>query len=224
MTKRTLLARLSIGAALVLSAEVAAAQITFTGFIEPATLASFCQEETHFLTCTGPSPGFPSGVLLKSSAVDLDKFVGKNTKFTAIERGVECTIYDVIDAVTPPPATLVVCGNPVPGCPMRFRVGPSGVIGQYWLFFSTGPAFLPQTMFEGTILIASPATLLASGQTFGPTAAVDVTVPPNVSLTGMSFWFQGARQDIGPVGPIQLTNAVCLTVLGPSPPCFLPDC
>lgn len=207
-----------------LIAPALSAQVTFTGVIEKATLASFCQEESHFLTCTGFSPSSPTGVLLKSSTLDLDKFEGKVTRFRAFPRGVECNIYDVFEAQIPAPATLAVCGNPVPGCPMRLRVGPTGVIGNYFLFLSTQPAFIPLDDTLGTLLIAPPLYFVGAGQTFGPTAAFDFTLPSNPNLSGKSLWYQGVRQDIGPVGPPMLTNAICFTILGPSPPCFLPNC
>lgn len=200
---------------LALCAAPASAQVVFTGAIEPAPLASFCQEETHVLAC--------SGTLLKSSTLDLEKFEGVLTKFTAVERGVECKIFDIIDAV-PATSTLVSCGNPVPGCPMRFRVGPSGVIGQWFLFLSFDSAFTPINPVLGTAQIAAPASLLGSGPTFGTGAALDITLPGSIALSGLELHLQGMRQDIGPVGPLELSNSICFTILGPSPPCILPDC
>lgn len=201
----------------------ASAQVVFTGKIEPATLASICQEETHVLTCTGLLPGSPTGVLLKSSSLDLDAYVGKVWKFTAFPRGVECPVWDVV-AVAAPTATLTFCGSPTPGCPVRFRVGPSGVLGVWALFVSGGPDFAPVSPTAGTILIAPPGLLFAAGYTTGDTETLDFTIPPDVSLTGASLWWQGVRRDIGPIGPLELTNAACWTITGPSPPCILPDC
>ena len=201
-----------------------AQEAEFTGVIEPATLPSICQEETHFLTCTGPKPFSPTGVLLKSSTLDLDEFVGQNMKYTAVLRGVTCPIWDVTSA-TLPSATLVSCGSPVPGCTMRFRVGPTGVIGRYSLFLSFSPDFRPPpARISGTVLLGPPIHVFATGLTFGPTAAFDFTIPPSVSLTGLDIWLQGARQDIGPIGPLEVTNAICFTILGPSPPCISPNC
>jgi hypothetical protein len=211
--------RLAIGVATVgiaaLAARPAPAQVVFTGEIEKATLASFCQEETHVLEC--------AGVLLKSSALDLAAFEGKVFEFTAEARGVECLIYDVT-AVESASAHLVRCGNPVPGCPMRFRVGPTGVIGQYWLWLALSPTFLPLDQVTGTWMLNPPFFLLGSGLTFGDGSAVDIVLPPDPSLTGLTLFLQGARQDIGPIGPIELTNPLCFQILGPSPPCFEPDC
>ena len=193
----------------------AGAQTVFTGVIEEATLASFCQEETHVVTC--------NGTLLKSTTLDLDKYIGVPTKFRANLRGVECPIYDVFDA-SPASSTLVACGNPVPGCPMRFRVGPTGVIGQWWLYLSLQPTFVPINPTLGTVQIQQPAILIGNGLTFGETAALDVVLPETVAYTGLTLYLQGIRQDVGPIGPPELTNSICFTILGPSPPCFLPDC
>ncbi len=207
---------LALASLLALCAPAAHAQITFTGRIEKAFLPSICQEETHILVC--------NGARLKSSTLNLDPFIGSNVKLFAVARGVTCTIYDVT-AVGPPTATLDFCGNPVPGCPVRFRVGPSGVIGQYWLFMSFGSAFLPLGTTAGTQLIANPVFLIAMGPTSGPpNDVVDLVVPPDPVFTGLSLWFQGIRQDVGPIGPPELTNAICLTILGPSPPCIQPGC
>jgi hypothetical protein len=213
----------AFGAALLLGGPLAA-QATFTGVIQPASLATFCQEETHYLTCSASTPAAPTGLLLKSSTLDLSLWEGQNAVFTAVPRGVECEIWDVIDVHVPPPATLVVCGAPVPGCEMRLRVGPSGVLGQYWLYVSLAPGFVPINPVKGTLLIAEPLIFVASGSTAGLDATVDFTLPTMPLLTGLSLWFQGARRDIGPIGPVQLTNAVCLTILGPSPPCHSIDC
>jgi hypothetical protein len=98
------------------------------------------------------------------------------------------------------------------------------VIGQYWLFWSLAPAFLPIDASFGTLLLAAPIHLLATGLTSGANAAVDFQVPNNPSVIGLNVWLQGARRDVGPVGPIELTNSVCLTVQGPSPPCTQPGC
>lgn len=200
------------------------AQIVFTGVLEKAQLASFCQEETHYVTCTSPSPGVPTGVLVKSSTLELEKYEGKVARFTAQPRGVECTIYDITDAQLPPPTWLDLCGNPVPGCPMRARVQPTGVIGQWFLWVSTSPTFLPLDPVTGTWMLGFPFYFLGAGGTAGADAAFDFTLPPNPNLTGVSLYFQGAFRDIGPVGPLQLTDPRCFTILGPSPPCFLPNC
>jgi hypothetical protein len=202
----------------------AQAQATeFTGVITRATLPSFCQEETHYLTCTGFTPSSPTGVLLKSSTLDLDKYVGKNWKFNAVLAGVECDIWDVT-SVAAPTATLVTCGTPSPGCTMRFRVGPTGVIGRFWLLWSRTSSFRPTPgPVRGTLLLGS-AHSFATGPTYGTGAEVDFELPPFVSLIGIDIWMQGARQDIGPIGPLELTNSICFTVLPTTGPCVQPGC
>ncbi|MCI0548568.1 MAG: hypothetical protein L0027_14950 [Candidatus Rokubacteria bacterium] len=203
-------------------AGAASAQVTFTGVIEKATLPSICQEETHFLTCTGPSPDAPTGVLLKSSTLDLSSFEGQVATFTAQPRGVTCLIYD-ITAVDPTPApTLEMCGTPGLGCPLRFRIHPSSAIGEFWLFLSGSPGFAPIDPVTGTVLLGPGFVLVAHGMT--PPGQVDVVVPADPALTGLELWLQGARRDIGPIGPITATNAVCFEIPGFVFVCETPDC
>lgn len=208
-------AALATCVAALLASGTANAQIVFTGVIEPATTPSTCQEESHFVEC--------SGKLLKSTTLDLDAYVGKTFRYTAVPRGVTCEILDVV-SVEPASATLVTCGNPVPGCSVRFRVGPTGVIGQWSLFMSLSSDFVPLNPIAGTVMLGFPYVNIGSGLTFGETAALDIGVPPVLALTGLKLYFQGIRNDIGPIGPKELTNPVCFTVFGPSPPCTLLDC
>ena len=188
---------------------------TFTGTLVPDTLPSICQEGSHRLAC--------NGARIKSTSLDLEQLEGKLMKFEAVLAGVECDIWNVLSA-TPASATLVSCGTPIPGCPVRFRVGPTGVIGQYFLFGAVDSAFVPLGPTLGTQLIELPGFFLGSGPTFGDGSAVDVAIPNDLGLVGLDLWFQGGRFDIGPVGPIELTNAVCFTIGPPLPPCFNPDC
>jgi hypothetical protein len=214
-----------LAAALVAPA-LGAQKANFIGTLAPAELASFCQEETHYLECSFPDPFVPTGVLLKSSTLDLSRFEGKRYEFEAFLRGVECPIWNVTSA-TPATASLTVCGSATPGCPMRLRVGPTGVIGQYLLFLAFAPDFVPIPPgigIEGTVLVAPPAVLIGAGPTVGDAAAVDLVIPPDVSFTGVSIWFQGMRRHVGPVGPWEMTDAACFTITGPSPPCHLPNC
>ena len=189
--------------------------VTFTAEIEPATLASFCQEETHFISCNGS--------LLRSTVLNLDKYVGKPYEFTATLAGVECPIW-YITAAVPAKGTLTFCGNAVPGCPIRMRVGPTGVIGEWMLWYSTQAAFAPIDPIFGTVMIGPPYEFLGAGLTFGPTAAFDAVVPQSPGITGLKVFAQGIRRDIGKIGPWTLTNPECFTILGPSPPCILPGC
>jgi|GEM_PF-3308898 len=202
----------------------AAGTITFTGVLQKATLPSICQEETHYIECTGPIAGQQIGsVLVKSSTLNLDAYIGKPHRFTCFAAGVTCLIYDITSA-TPATAFLEWCGTPAPGCPVRFRVGPTGVIGVYALFASAAPTFVPLDPVLGTAFLTQPIFLIASGTTFGPTAAVDIGIPPSASWTGTQLWLQGVRADVGPVGPLEATNPVCFTVLSSTVPCVLPGC
>lgn len=198
--------------------------IVFTGVLRVATLPSICQEETHYIECTSPVAGQQFGsVLVKSSTLNLDPFVGKPMRYTCFAAGVTCLIYD-ITSVSPPTSFLTFCGTPAPGCPVRFRVGPTGVIGVWALFVSSSPTFQPIDPILGTAFIAQPVTLIASGATFGPTASVDLAIPPDPAWTGTQIWLQGVRADVGPVGPPEATNPICFTVLPSTVPCVQPGC
>ncbi len=203
-------------------ATTSAAQVSFTGVIEPATLPSICQEETHYLTCTSPNPSAPTGVLLKSSTLDLTPFEGKVAAFTAVPRGVTCLIYDVIAVDTTPPASLEMCGTPGLGCPIRFRVQPASSLGEYWLFLATSPGFTPIDPVTGTLLLGPGFVLVDQGTT--PPGQFDVVIPAVAALTGLDLWLQAARRDIGPIGPIQTTNAVCFEIPGFVLQCETPGC
>jgi hypothetical protein len=205
-----------------LLAGLASAQVVFTGVIEKATLPSICQEETHFLTCTGPNPDAPTGVLLKSSTLDLTPFEGQVATFTAQARGVTCLIYDVTAVDTMPAATLEMCGTEGLGCPLRFRVQPASSIGQFWLWIAASPGFTPIDPTTGTVLLGPGFVLVAQGMT--PPGQVDVVVPADAALVGLDLWLQAARRDIGPIGPIQATNAVCFELIGFPFQCETPGC
>lgn len=207
----------------VLSLASSAQMVTFTAAIEQASLASFCQEETHYVPCTLGGPSLPTGTLLKSTTLNLDQYVGVPTTFSALSRGVTCQIYDVVSAA-PALADLVVCGTPAPGCPLRLRVGPSGMIGQWVLFRSTTPTFTPVNALGGTLFLAPPLLFVDAGFLTDPAPYFEAPVPTDLSLVGSEHFFQGASRAIGPVGPWTLTNSVCVEIVPPLPPCVLPGC
>jgi hypothetical protein len=49
-------------------------------------------------------------------------------------------------------------------------------------------------------------------------------IPNTASVAGVQVWLQGARQDIGPVGPIQFTNVQRITIAPFMPPCGGTSC
>ena len=200
---------------LLAAAAPAAAQVTISGVLQPDLLPSICLQGTHTLECTT--------VRLQSNSLDLDAFVGQNVRISGHDVGVECVVYEVT-AVSPPPVTLAFCGNPVPGCDVRFRSAP-GALSQHLLFVSPFQDVLPVSPFIGTFLLGTPFLLVGdelTGNAEG--AAFDFTLPNTTALTGVTVFAQSVRRDVGPVSEWQLSNAVCFTILGPSPPCFLPDC
>lgn len=198
-----------------LPTSLAHAQAAFTAVIEKATLPSICQEETHVVTCNGTK--------LKSTTVDLNNYLGKPYLFTANLEGVTCDIWNVT-AVSAPPATLVHCGSAVPGCPMRLRVGPTGPLGQWFLWYSTKSAFQPLDPVTGTLMLGPPYIFAGTGYSAGTSTTFDFTLPSNPALIGLKIFAQGAHQSIGPVGPLRLSNPTCFTILPPMPPCTQPNC
>lgn len=201
--------------ALLLGASPAQAQVTLSGVIQPDLLPSICQQGTHTMECTG--------VRLQSGSIDLGSFVGQNVRVTGHDVGVECVVYEVT-AVQPAPVTLAMCGNPVPGCDIRFRSQP-GALSQHMLFASAVPDLAPVSPYVGSFLLGAPFLTIGNEFVGGiDGAAFDFTLPASTALTGVDIHVQSARRDVGPIGEWRLSNAVCFTILGPSPPCFLPDC
>ena len=187
----------------------------FNGRVVKDTVPSLCQEGTHRLDC--------HGLRLASSTFDLTALEGQLLRFGVVQRGVLCDVYEVVE-VGVATATLEWCGTPSPGCPVRLRVGPTGVIGAWSLWAAAGPAFFPLDEVTGSVLVQPPALFLGSGLTFGEEAYFEASVPDDPALVGAPLWFQGTRHDIGPVGPLELTNVECFTILPAKLPCLLPDC
>lgn len=208
---RTLLAALLASAAVV----PAQSPVCATGVIEPVGGPSICQQgETHRLAGTR--------VLLRSSTVNLATHVGQNVRIEGVDIGLLCTVVEV-NVVTAPLATLEHCGTPMPGCAVKFKVGP-GAIGRWALLASFGQAFQPlgcvgRDFLDGTLLLTLPAVTVGFGMFTGPFGEVVLAIPNVPALSGTTLWLQGARQDIGPVGPVEFTNSEVLQLVPFMPPC-----
>lgn len=208
--------------AIALAAPTAVAQtpVCITGMLEPLAGATICmQGETHRLAGTA--------VFLRSSLLDLRPYNGQVVRVTGSEIGLLCRVVDVV-TVSPPPAQLTSCGSPMPGCPLRLRVGPS-TLGQWALFGAFSSDFLPlgctpPNGIDGTILLGQPTFALASGLLTGTGGDHTIQIPAVPALAGVRVWFQGARQDIAPVGPAQLTNVVEMQLVPFMPVCAPVNC
>ena len=77
---------------------------------------------------------------------------------------------------------------------------------------------------DGTVLLGSPAITLVVAMFSGPFGEYVWALPNDPSLSGVQLQFQGARQDIGPVGPIQLTNVLPVQLVPFLPPCGSINC
>jgi hypothetical protein len=205
---------------LLVLAPMAAAQPTtppdvgITGVVNPVTGSVICTDASHGLDCTK--------VTLTSSNIDLSLLQGQLVKLYGNQTGAACPLIDVT-GVQAPPSTLEWCGSPTPGCVLKFKVCPGG-LSEFWLFAALEPGYLPLHPDKGTWLLGNPFFMIAQG--FGGAACHElaVIVPPIPILAGLDVWLQGARRDVGPVGPITLTNAICLTITGPLPGCIAPGC
>jgi len=197
------------------AAAVAQAPVCLSGTVQPVGGPTICmQGETHRLVDTS--------VLLKSSTVNLNQYVGQLVRIEGRDIGLVCNVIDVT-AVTPTYAQLAICGTPMPGCQIKVKVGP-GAIGQYAILASFGTGFLPigcapPDFVDGTMLLRSPALTLVVAMFPGPYGELVWQIPNQPSLQGVQIWFQGARQDVGPVGPVQLTNSARILIVPFMPPC-----
>lgn len=197
------------------SALLAAQTICVSGVVQPVPGPTICmQGETHYLAGTQ--------VYLRSSAVPLAQLVGQNVRLEGLDVGLVCRVIDV-SAAAPASARLTYCGTPMPGCSLRFKVEP-GAIGMYGLFGSLAPAFVPlgcapPSSIDGTLLLDAPIHVFVVAFFPGPSGDYVWAIPNIPSVAGTQVWFQGARQDIGPVGPIEFTNAQRILIAPFMPPC-----
>jgi len=198
---RTMLMIALFGAAAL--AQPAPLGVAVDGTVLPVPGPTICQQgETHYLECTR--------VFLKSTSVDLRTLERQTVRLRGVDMGGgRCTVIDV-RSHSRPGGLLTWMGNPSPGCRVVFQICGSG-LGAYYFFLGSGPAYLPVDMQFGTILIAPPWLLLQSGHHGGCTD-IPVGVPPDRQLIGFTFHFQGVVHDVGPVGPLQTTNSVCVTI------------
>lgn len=193
-------------------------RVCITGRVLPAGGPSICgQLFSHSLDCTN--------VFLRSQTVNLANFVGQIVRIEGVDVGVTCPIIEVA-SVGQPFATLEICGSPSPGCQVKLNVRP-GAIGQWWLFASFFNGYQPlgcvQSGFlDGTVLLQLPAVGVNSGIFMGPVGSTTIPIPNDPNLIGVRVFFQGVRQDIGPVGPLQLTNTECIQIR--PGPCTQPNC
>ncbi len=191
--------------------------VSITGLVVPTPGPIGCGPATHLVSGTN--------VFLWSDTVSLDASVGKLVQLLGIvtpSPSSGCHVIKVALVIDTPPATLEWCGSPQPGCSVKFRICPAG-LSQYWLFASMSQAFKPLSLTRGTWLLGDPSFLVAQGSA-GMCGEVTFVVPPLPSTVGINVWVQGARRDIGPVGPVSLTNVVVLTLMPVGPPCVPPGC
>jgi len=220
---RSLLAVLALTC--VASAQIVAPQpISVTGVLwlnQQQGPGVLCAPGTHVMQC---SEGL---VQFRSRTIDLDSLVGQNVTLTAIQTSKQCPLYEVTAVQTTPSTSLTLCGTPGGlGCPIRLRSAPGG-LSQHWLLISAFPGWWPISLTEGTFLLGQPFLVLpaGAGQFDVAGAAWDFTIPSDPSLIGLEVFLQAARRDVGPVGPLRYSNAVCFEIIGYTLfLCAEPDC
>lgn len=202
-------------AVLLTATALAQAQVCATGVIEPVGGPTICMNgETHVLAGTT--------LYLRSQAFDLNRYNGQLMHVVGSDVGLLCNVLEV-SQVTNARAMLNWCGTAMPGCSIKLQVG-AGAIGRWALFASFGPGYLPLgcgglEWIDGVAFVQLPAVSLGGGFFGAAWGEVVLTIPPSTSLVGTRVWFQGARQDIGPVGPVELTNLQVITITPFLPPC-----
>jgi len=192
--------------------------VGITGVVIPTPGPIGCGLSTHLLTCTDV-------FLYADDPAKLDAVVGHNVKLLGNEvpvPGVTCHLIKVSEVEEPPPATLVACGSFVPGCTVKFVICPGG-LSQFGLWVALDQGYKPITPLKGTWLLGEPFFLIALGFDGAACHEVVFDVPAMPILVDVPVWFQAARREIGPVGPLQLTNVECVT-LQPGGPCVSPGC
>jgi hypothetical protein len=201
---------------LLLTTAAAQSPVCASGVVRPVTGPTICmQGETHMLADTR--------LYLRSATIDLNRYNNQLVRIEGTDIGVTCRVV-AVSAVYDAPAVLRHCGTPMPGCPIKLQVGP-GALGRWALFASFGQGVLPLGCappgfwLDGTFFLAVPAETLSLGFFGGAWGEYTIPIPAIMSLAGMRLWFQGARQDIGPIGPVQFTNAEQITVVPFMPPC-----
>ncbi|HZM01072.1 MAG TPA: hypothetical protein VFD43_12560 [Planctomycetota bacterium] len=196
-------------------------EVAFTGVVEPfdGVIIAICAQPSHQLACSEGT------YFLTSSTLDLNVWLGKNVKLYGKPVSDLCPLYDIHKVESPPPATLAICGTGGLGCPIRLRSGPGG-ISMHALWVSLKPDLVPLNPSKGSFLLAQPFYLLGiqSGGFPAEGAAFDLSIPAAPILAGVTLYFQSARRDVGPVGPLHLANAVCMEIVGFVLICHDPDC
>jgi hypothetical protein len=146
-----------------------------------------------------------TGVLVNPGLLDLAPYVGQIVHLTATDQTGGCpTKILMATAVSEATATLEACGVPRPGCPMRFRVGPTAA-GQNFLAASLGEQeFVNLGAPLGVLFLGSPLVLLGST---GPGGVLELTVPS--IAPGVPIQLQGLHVEVGPTtaalsNPLQL--------------------
>jgi len=188
-------------AGIVLLATPAVAQVNMTGTIRPLPGPTVCQQgETHTLECTG--------VLLRSSLLDLRRWEGHVVTLTADEVGITCKVYEVT-GIADARVTLNWSGVPTPGGRIRFQVCVRGSNPPhpFRVYGGLERGFLSLGPLTGTRFLGTDARLVATGWSLGCGTA-DAGIPNRAGMVGR--WIH--CQAVGIHLWAELSNPICFLV------------
>lgn len=194
------------------SAQIVAPQpVSFTGRVElvPDPAAGLiCAPPEYRLRCSDGT------FFVQSQSIDLGALIGQNRTFVATQVSPLCPLYE-ITGVQPAVAELTLCGTPGLGCPIRLHSQPGG-LSAHALFVSLAPGFVPVSLGKGSYLLGEPSLLvaMASGNFPPEGATFDFVLPSDPVIVAVPIYWQAASRPIGPVGPLKLSNADCITAVG----------
>jgi hypothetical protein len=204
----------------VVAALAAQAPVCITGLLEPLPGPTICQQgETHWFAA--------ARVYLKSSTVNLAAHVGSTVRIEGTDVGLLCHVVDVTQIFDPAPVVLTSCGSAMLGCGVRVRVNGPG-LGFVLLAASTTRGYQPlgcgSASLHGTVLLGQPIATLAGIVDGNGTVSALASIPANTAFLGAQLWFQGGHLPIGPVGALELSDVLGITVTPLLPPCAPTNC
>lgn len=194
-------------AALLLTATAANAQqpVSVHGRIEKLAAPIGCAPTaTHIVKDTA--------VLLKSSTLNLDAFLGVTKRIIGSNQTVTCPIIEVT-AVENGTFSVSVCNAPALGCAVTLDMCPSPTQGQYLLFVSPALGFAPAGVATGSFLLNPLFLTIGSGANTAVCQSAPLFLSGPSTLVGLELWFQAAS--VPTLGPPVLSSATKMTIQSP---------
>lgn len=182
-------------------------QILLSGVVKPLPGPTICMTGNYYLDA---SPV----LLLEAPGVDLAQWVGQVVTITGEERTSLCPDAIVVEAqqVAPSNVQLFVSGSSSIGGTLTFEIWITtpNYPHNWILFYGDETAFLPRGG-AGTLLIAPPLTMLASGHGAAPLETWSLGIPNAPHLIGRRYLAQVLGQT-WPTFIQELSNPVLVTI------------